>query len=148
MPPAVGTAMPRGMVMQVLALERRLEQKERLSAEISRWQSPEVPLVIRGLLIVGSVAVTCAVWACALLSSRCFADFALHPDYRTQVDRSLDGYWLNIIKPPGWVVLGLAVLAQSINLETLATCWQSTWNPSAVPVGICWHHLHRSLRQV
>ena len=41
----------------------------------------------------GAACSTVVMLASTMLSSRCFGDFALYPDYRTQVDTTLDGNW-------------------------------------------------------
>jgi len=97
---------------EVLALERETAAHEMLVEEITRWSSGEVPKPLKLLLMLGATAATAVMLASTMLSSRCFGDFALYPDYRTQVDSTLDGNWLNIVKFPfGWGVIALSLVA-------------------------------------
>jgi hypothetical protein len=80
-------------------------------AEIMDYQAGEVPAALKALLWVGAVCTTAAVFGSTVFSRRCFGDFSLYPSFDQQVDENLDGSWLNIIKGPGWIVIGLLVAA-------------------------------------
>ena len=80
-------------------------------AEIMDYQAGEVPTLLKALLWVGALSTAAAVFGSTVFSRRCFGDFSLHPSFDQQVDEDLDGSWLNIIKGPGWIVIGLLVAA-------------------------------------
>ena len=94
-------------------------------AEIMDYQAGEVPALIKALLWIGAVCTTAAVFGSTVFSRRCFGDFSLHPSFDQQVDENLDGSWLNIIKGPGWIVIGL--LAAALACRGAVVLWADVY---------------------
>ena len=94
---------------QVLALDTSRAAHERLLAEITHWNSGEMPRYVRAALIAGAVLVTLAYQAQLLFSARCFRDFALYPDFDTQLREELGGKLHRLVMPHGWFLMVAAL---------------------------------------
>ena len=96
---------------EVLMLDRSGAEYAALYAELTSWQSSEVPYSMRALLIVGALLGIGACQVATLFDDDCFRTFSLYPDFPTQLRDTLGGKVSNLIMTPGYGVLGATVLS-------------------------------------
>ena len=107
--------------LEVLAHDQKNEEFAALHAELIQWQSKKVPFHLRLVLVAGAGA---GIFSCQLATLRgqdCFRDFALYPDFPTQLRDNLGGKIGNMIMYPGYCVLGLILF--SYLCRYLFCCW-------------------------
>merc|ERR1711924_43395 len=78
-----------------------------LEAEVTDWDSASFPLWAKACLVSSAALISASCYIILLLSDKCFKPFAVI----SSVAIDLDGNALNIVKPLGWVALGLFVAA-------------------------------------
>jgi hypothetical protein len=87
----------------VLALEASALAKREVFEACTSWHDSEFPCVMRVILLVGSALMESSALMSAVLANECFVPFAVTD---TVADK-LSGSALNVLKPLGWVVVGL-----------------------------------------
>ena len=106
---------------EVLALDRAEKDYQALYAELTAWRSKDVPRALRAVLVVGALSGIAACHVVTLFDTACFRDFALYPDYTTQLRDKLGGEVSNLVRPPGYAVLGASALA--FLCREVFRCW-------------------------
>ena len=107
--------------LEVLELDRKSEEYAALYAELTAWQSKEVPFALRVVLWIGAISGILACQFATLRGSQCFRSFALYPDFPTQLRDNLGGSISNLIMLPGYATLGLIVVCYLCRLAFV--CW-------------------------
>jgi hypothetical protein len=109
--------------LEVLELDRAELEYAALYAELSAWQSSNLPFVMRLLLVIGAILGTAACWGATLFNDDCFRDFVLYIPFEIQLRDSLGGSVSNIVRTPGYAVLGAWLL--SFICREIFKCWAS-----------------------
>eukprot|EP00300_Choanocystis_sp_HF-7_P019930 c20465_g1_i1.p1 GENE.c20465_g1_i1~~c20465_g1_i1.p1 ORF type:complete len:489 (+),score=78.39 c20465_g1_i1:103-1569(+) len=102
---------------EVAAFDKRKAAERAKAHRVGDWHSDSFPSWLKLALIVGAASVAGSCWIVQVYGEGCFRPFEISD----KIHDKLDGNSLNLIRPLGWIVMGMALGG------VLSIAWYKLW---------------------